>query len=315
VRRVGQSLLGPVGAVASPALLTDRNPQHEEAHINEQGQVYWQPPMLNRSVDKGMTTMLSGPTWEEGQTSTIGRRSVTLREESEPVRRETVTENATPSGRVSFTPASSVVANNDGNLDETINEDFKRNLASQPANHVPVSVATQIEGRLNIAGIDNIASVLAGAINTISHQNAQSGQHGADTSMVTSAIAGVLGISPVEHNGKVVQPVEHNIARFQLVADQALRMGLSGRATANIIHEIKSRPDGHLPPDKRESLIKHQRNEGHSWNDSVSQVQRLEHVVHILPDQITAYGFKNLPQSANPIPVVFTPPIESKGAQ
>src|SRR5213076_541262 len=73
-RRVGENLFGSLGgAVVGPSLLTDRNPKHDVAYVDERGQTYWQPSMLNAGVNRGMNTLLAGPNWEPDDVSLIGR--------------------------------------------------------------------------------------------------------------------------------------------------------------------------------------------------------------------------------------------------
>lgn len=47
-------------------------------------------------------------------------------------------------------------------------------------------------------------------------------------------------------------PISENLSRFGLFTDQALRMGLSGEQTENVVREVKTSPDGTLQPDTRE---------------------------------------------------------------
>jgi len=66
---VGGALKRLGGASMGAALLTDHNPDHAEAHLDEQGQAVWRQPMLQRSTDNAVGGLLSGPTWQPGQTS------------------------------------------------------------------------------------------------------------------------------------------------------------------------------------------------------------------------------------------------------
>jgi len=358
-RRVGDSLLGPFGgAVIGPALLTDRNPNHDEAYLGDNGKPYWQPAMLNHRVEPGMATLLSGPTWERGEISAIGRGGTILHgDDDAPLRRGDMREGMPPGDPASgtFMPAipRTLSLNNDGNLDETINEDFKRDLAaygsaqtsstnqaaanqrlelaagklegsaslagdalSRAAHELGRSVQAadtqkrleQVEGRMQVSGAQNVAEVMASTVDIIRKQNALDGSVGADSKTVAHAMAQSMGITPVERDGKTVAPIERNIARFQMFADQALQMGLDSGSTSRFIREIKNNPDGQLSAATRDKIVTHlHESRGHSWQDSLGQVQRLEHTIRMLPDDITAYGAKAVPAGSDAHPVVLTP--------
>ncbi len=141
-RRVGDTLLGAApgvggtlsrlgGASLGAALLTDRNPDHAEANIDERGQVYWKQPMLRPKTDESMASFLSGPTWNAGQSSAIGRGGIPLSDAGEtPLRRGDIGAELARSPQSSAWDGSAkpLTLNNDGNLDETLDQDFKRDL-------------------------------------------------------------------------------------------------------------------------------------------------------------------------------------------
>ena len=360
-RQVGDSLLGaaPVvggalkrlgGASMGAALLSDRNPDHAEAHLNEQGQAVWRQPMLQRSTDNAVGGLLSGPTWQPGQIS--AQSGTPLREnDGAPVNREGVRAEAeSPQsgwGRgVLFTP---LAVNNDGNLDETLDQDFKRDLSAdrsarggtdnsaEPLNRAgqrldeaggalktgadaltraaqanpTQKTMEQVEGRLNVSGANNVAPVMARVVESLHQQNHSTGQEGANTERVSAAMAGAMGISPVEHNGQVVPPIEGRVSRYQMFADQALRMGLSGDEAQQVVREVKASPDGRLQPMTRDRLAHAQHEErGEAWADSVQSVQTLEHSARLLPNTISAYGTRAMPAEQHD-PVILTPAASS----
>ena len=361
-RQVGDSLLGaaPVvggalkrlgGASMGAALLTDHNPDHVEAHLDEQGQAVWRQPMLQRSTDNAVGRLLSGPTWQPGTTS--APNGAPLREsDGTPVNREGVRAEAdspqSGGGRgVSFTP---LALNNDGNLDETLDQDFKRDLSAdrserngadnsaEPLNRAGQRLdeaggalkagadaltraaqanstqksMEQVEGRLNVSGANNVAPVMARVVESLHQQNRATGQEGANTERVSAAMAGVMGISPVEHNGQVVPPIEGRVSRYQMFADQALRMGLSGDEAQQVVREVKASPDGRLQPATRDRLAHAQHEErGEAWADSVQSVQMLEHSARLLPNTISAYGTRAVPTEQGHAPVILTPAASS----
>jgi hypothetical protein len=356
--RVGHSLLSalpgvgdPMGRVAGPAVgaafLTDRSRAHEEAHLDEHGNLYWQPPMLRSGMNTVMGGMLSNPTWDEGDSSKVGRGGQPLKNtDGEVFRREHIAGEQDDArfgwGRPATFRQGAVPANesggsnrtlgldNSGNLDETLNDDFKRNLAAthQGAGTDPASgrleaaagsleasasssgaalsraadaqsrsvhaagIQNQIqqtEGRINISGANNVAEVLAAAIASLQKQDI--GGVGVDNRAVSQAMAGAMGITPIERDGKAMSPIERDVPRFQMFADQALHMGLNGEAVKQVVQEVKSNPQGELSPATRDSLISHQHHlRGESWQDSITMVQQLEHAARILPNAISAYG-------------------------
>jgi hypothetical protein len=355
--RVGHSLLSalpgvgdPMGRVAGPtvgaAFLTDRSRAHEEAHLDEHGNLYWQPPMLRSRMNTVMGGMLSNPAWEEGDSSKIGRGGQPLRNaDGEVFRREHIAREQDDARfgwgrpatfRQGVAPATesggshrTLSLDNSGNLDETLNDDFKRSLATHQgtatdtasgrleaaAGKLEASASSagaalsraadaqfrsiyaagiqsqiqQTEGRINISGANNVAEVLATAIASLQKQ--EPGGTGVDNRAISQAMAGALGISAIEREGKAMSPIERDVPRFQMFADQALHMGLNGEVVKQVLQEVKSNPQGELSPATRDSLISHQHHlRGESWQDSITMVQQLEHAARILPNAISAYG-------------------------
>ncbi len=100
-----------------------------------------------------------------------------------------------------------------------------------------------------------------------------------------------MGMSPVEQNGQTVPPIEGRVSRYQMFADQALRMGLNGDEAQQVVREVKASPDGRLQSATRDRLAHAQHEErGEAWADSVQSVQTLEHSARLLPNTISAYG-------------------------
>ncbi len=127
-----------------------------------------------------------------------------------------------------FTP---LALNNDGNLDETLDQDFKRDLSAdrsarggtdnsvEPLNragqrldeaggalkagadaltraaqaNVAQKGMEQVEGRLNVSGANNVAPVMARVVDSLHQQNRTTGQEGANTERVSAAMAGRNG--------------------------------------------------------------------------------------------------------------------------
>ena len=343
VRQVGSSLLGAgpgvggvlgrvAGASLGAKLLTDHNPEQAEASVDAQGNPYWKQPMLHPQMDKAMTSLLSGPTWQPGQSASIGRGGTTFQEaDGSPLRKQDIpNEVNTPQNGwghgASFT---SLTGGSPDDLDE-IDDDFKRDLQADHQNHKgddsaaspSLSQAAQalttasgalkssaetlrqnapdgtgqnkqpgVEGRLNVSGANNIAAVMGRSIDSLAQENKTTGRQGASSERVGAAMAGAMGISPVEREGERVSPVEGRLNRYQLFADQALTMGLNGADAAQVLREVKANPDGHLLPATRNRLIQQQHEDrGEAWADSVQHVQDLEHSARMVPTSITAYG-------------------------
>ena len=140
-------------------------------------------------------------------------------------------------------------------------------------------------------------------------------------------MAGVMGMAPVEREGHPISPIESRIGRFQMFADQALRMGLSGQEANVILRGVKNSPDGRLPVATRDRLI-HQQHDtrGEAWADSVQLVRDLENAARTLPTSLSAYGTRSMPpgmSSGGPVilspggkgpgvgPVTFSPVVQS----
>ena len=53
-------------------------------------------------------------------------------------------------------------------------------------------------------------------------------------------MAGAMGLDPIERDGKALSPIERNVPRFQMFADQALQMGLIADMVRQVVREVKS---------------------------------------------------------------------------
>ncbi len=383
-RRVGESVLGAVpgvggalsrlgGASVGAALLTDRNLDHAEAYQDDDGRVDWRQPMLKSGASSAMSNLLTGATWESGQISSIGSGGTPIRNSDGAAfrRGDVSTEMSNPTsgfGRgETFIPTASptdsaISLNNDGNLDETIDQDFKRDLIADKQADSPSSKSDktisgdtgserltaaaskleasgealgraadslrrsvqsadtqkkmdQVEGRMNVSGSSNVASVMGKAVDNLHKQNVASGQMGATNEQTATAMAGAVGITPVERGGKQVSPIEGRVQRYQMFADQALQMGLSGSEASSVVREVKSSPDGKLSSATRDKLVHQQHDQrGESWADSVQTVRNIEHTARSLPNQVTAYGKRAMPAGSASEPVMFPLPPSNSGA-
>jgi hypothetical protein len=91
-------------------------------------------------------------------------------------------------------------------------------------------------------------------------------------------------------------PVQGDVARLGLFGDQALRLGLNGPQAAQVIREVKLRPEGELRPETRTALV----NQAHStlntgWDGAQQAVSALQRAAAMLPDTITARGTTAVP--------------------
>ncbi|MBX3085041.1 MAG: hypothetical protein KF716_25635 [Anaerolineae bacterium] len=81
--RAGQAVMAAIpgggaiaqltGASVGTAFLTDRNRQHEQAYLDEHGQVYWQAPPLQNGMNNRVETLTRGPHWDNDASARIGR--------------------------------------------------------------------------------------------------------------------------------------------------------------------------------------------------------------------------------------------------
>jgi hypothetical protein len=154
-------------------------------------------------------------------------------------------------------------------------------------------------GQLKVAGGGDIAGVMGDVIRGMQMERIQNGQSavgGADHLMVADRMARAMGVMPV---GGEQPPIQQDVSRFGLFADQALRLGISGTQAEQVVREVKSSPDGRLSEPTRAALVEQVRSEGNlSYDTAREEVNRLEHSAGMLPNEITAFGMMAVPQTA-----------------
>ncbi len=125
-------------------------------------------------------------------------------------------------------------------------------------------------------------------------QNGQPAVGGADHLTVADRMARAMGVMPV---GGEKPPIQQDVSRFGLFADQALRLGISGTQAEQVVREVKSSPDGRLTDQTRTALVEQVRADGNmSYETAREEVNRLEHSTQMLPNEITAFGMMAVPQ-------------------
>ncbi|MBL8163209.1 MAG: hypothetical protein JNJ61_14575 [Anaerolineae bacterium] len=164
-------------------------------------------------------------------------------------------------------------------------------------------------GQLKVSGGGDVAGVMGDVIRGMQMERIQNGQPavgGADHLTVADRMARAIGVMPV---GGEKPPVQADVSRFGLFADQALRLGISGTQAEQVVREVKSSPDGRLSEPTRAALVEQVRSEGNlSYDTAREEVNRLEHSAQMLPNEITAFGMMAVPQTgAHP---VIQPQIE-----
>jgi hypothetical protein len=152
-------------------------------------------------------------------------------------------------------------------------------------------------GQLKVSGGGDVAGVMGDVIRGMQTERIQNGQPavgGADHLTVADRMARAMGVMPV---GGENPPVQQDVSRFGLFADQALRLGISGTQAEQVVREVKSSPDGHLTDQTRTALVEQVRAEGNmSYDTAREEVNRLEHSAQMLPNEITAFGMMAVPQ-------------------
>lgn len=150
-------------------------------------------------------------------------------------------------------------------------------------------------GQLKVSGVGDVGSVLGDVIRSM-----QPAAGGADHLTVADRMARVMGVTPV---GDEKPPIQADLSRFGLFADQALRLGISGDQAEQVVREVKASPDSRLTDETRTVLVEQVRTDGHlSYDTARDGVNRLEHSAGMLPNEITAFGMMAVPQvSVQPI--------------
>ena len=164
-------------------------------------------------------------------------------------------------------------------------------------------------GQLKVSGGGDVAGVLGDVIRGMQAEQVQNGQPavgGTDHLTVADRMARALGVMPV---GGEKPPVQADVSRFGLFADQALRLGISGQQAEQVVREVKSSPEGRLTEQTRAALVEQVRSEGNlSYETAREEVNRLEHSAQMLPNEITAFGMMAVPQTD--IQPIVQPQIE-----
>jgi hypothetical protein len=164
-------------------------------------------------------------------------------------------------------------------------------------------------GQLKVTGGSDVAGVMGDVIRGMQTERVQHGQPavgGIDHLTVGDCMARAMGVLPV---GGEKPPVQDNLPRFGLFADQALRLGISGSQAEQVVREVKSSPDGRLTDETRTALVEQVRADSNmSYDTAREEVNRLEHSAQMLPNEITAFGMMAVPQPG--IQPIIQPQIE-----
>ncbi|MDX1992950.1 MAG: hypothetical protein SF029_11190 [bacterium] len=151
-------------------------------------------------------------------------------------------------------------------------------------------------GQLKVTGGGDVASVLGDVVRLTQAERIQQGREavgGVDHLTVADAIARVVGIKP---ESSATPPVQQDLTRFGLFADQALQMGISGSQAEQVIREVKSSPENQMTDQTRTVLIEQVRAERNlSYDTAEHEVNHLEHTARLLPNEITAFGMMTVP--------------------
>ncbi|MEL6307608.1 MAG: hypothetical protein AAFR81_27945 [Chloroflexota bacterium] len=157
-----------------------------------------------------------------------------------------------------------------------------------------------VGGQLQVSGTADVASVLGDVVRT-----SDEGQ--LDYFTASERMATVMGMTGMDDGRPAVR---ENLPRFGLYLNQALRLGLSGEQTEQVVREVQASSSGQTTPETRERLVEQlQAQGGYSHNDAHDQVNWLEHTARYIPNQITAVGMMPMP-TVNVTPdITFTPDI------
>ncbi|MBZ0278942.1 MAG: hypothetical protein K8I60_22540, partial [Anaerolineae bacterium] len=166
-------------------------------------------------------------------------------------------------------------------------------------------------GQMKVAGGGDVAGVMGDVIRGIQAERTQAGQPiagGTDHLTVADHMARSVGVLPVEDGQP---PVQHDLGRFGLFADQALRLGLSGEQAEGVVREVKDSPEGRLTDETRTALVEQVRTEGNrSYDDARDEVNRLEHHAAMLPNEITAVGLAAVPSVTVEPDITVAPQVD-----
>ncbi len=301
------------GPLFGTALLTDRDPS--AANYDEQGRVIGRP-MLIPAVGEALESW-TVPIGSQRKHDTTDVQAVDDWYEDEaglfvpiyPQRTGTFTPVALPENQAEYQRSDYAAEMNEEELEQDISDTMSSSGSvphsrldeaairlEQAADALGNSARSQLlTGQLKVSGSENVAGVLGDVIRQTQTERGNTGQPltgGMDHLAVASAMAQAMGLNPLQGQ----TPISENLSRFGLFTDQALRLGLSGEQTENVIREVKTSPDGTLQPDTREALVGQVKQERNlSWDDALGQVDTLENRARLLPEQIVAVGQMPLP--------------------
>lgn len=203
-------------------------------------------------------------------------------------------------------------------LDEDSNQDGESSHLGQVAARLEASAdllvrAAQMQmmvGQLRVSGTAEVAGVMADVVGQEQAERQQIGQatsKSIDHMQVGRRMAQVMGVTPQEG---ISSPIQHDLVRFGLFVDQALKLGLSPQQTEQVVREVQSSPEGKIQPQTRELLDKQvQLSQNVSWLKARDQVDSLEHSARMLPPEITAYGAMRISSEQSSAQVKVEPVI------
>jgi hypothetical protein len=121
-------------------------------------------------------------------------------------------------------------------------------------------------------------------------------------------MAQALNLTPL---GDGKPPVRQDLGRFQMFADQALRMGLSGDQAQDVVASVKD--GGEISPRLREQLqFSVAENKGWTPGRVEREMDQLERRAAMLPNEIQAVGARPMDDNLNPS-APPPPPPPSRG--
>jgi len=151
-------------------------------------------------------------------------------------------------------------------------------------------------GVMRVEGAANVAGIMGDFISQMRVQRTLGGlplAGGADHFTVAQGVARAMGVTPQEGNRA---PLQGDVSRVGLFADQALKMGLTGQQAAQVISEVKNSPTGQLTPQTQAVLVEQARgtlNTG--WEGAQQAVSALQRAAVMLPNALTARGTVAVP--------------------
>jgi hypothetical protein len=161
--------------------------------------------------------------------------------------------------------------------------------------------AGTMAGSLRVIGSADVAGVMGDVMRLLGGR----GAGGVDHLTVGGLMAQALGVTPT-NDGK--PPVRDDLTRFGMFADSAARLGLTPEQTERVGREVKETPDRRMTAETRNELVDGAVTAGRSREDTEREVNRLEIVARLLPNEITAYGSMPVP-SITVAPEVKVEPI------